>query len=65
LRLERIIDRVDLQLGIDDTAGLADAAPVFGVPAVAAKGELNILAAGPAEAVARVQPLFDALGQKT
>lgn len=41
------------------------AAPVFGVPAVAAKGELNIMAAGDAEAIATVQPLFDALGQKT
>lgn len=41
------------------------AAPVFGVPAVAAKGELNIMAAGNAEAVATVQPLFDAMGQKT
>ena len=41
------------------------AAPVFGVPAVAAKGELNILAAGPDEAIAKVQPLFDVLGKKT
>jgi 3-hydroxyisobutyrate dehydrogenase-like beta-hydroxyacid dehydrogenase len=41
------------------------AAPVFGVPAVAAKAQLNILVAGNAEAVATVQPLFDALGQKT
>ncbi len=41
------------------------AAPVFGVPAVAAKGELNILAAGDEKAVAAAQPLFDALGQKT
>ena len=41
------------------------AATVFGIPSVAAKGELNILAAGPPEAVAKVQPLFDALGQKT
>ncbi|MDF5729697.1 MAG: NAD(P)-dependent oxidoreductase [Rhizonema sp. PD38] len=48
------------------SAGIAYvAAPVFGVPAVAAKGELNIMAAGPADAVATVQPLFDALGQKT
>ena len=48
------------------SAGIAYvAAPVFGIPAVAAKGELNILAAGDAEAVATVQPLFDALGQKT
>ena len=41
------------------------AAPVLGIPAVAAKGELNILAAGDAEAVAKVQPIFEALGQKT
>lgn len=41
------------------------AAPVFGVPAVAAKGELNIMVAGDAQAIAIVQPLFDALGQKT
>lgn len=47
-------------------AGIAYvAAPVFGIPEVAAKGELNIMAAGPAQAVATVQPLFDALGQKT
>ncbi|WP_416772723.1 alpha/beta fold hydrolase [Pseudomonas sp. RHF3.3-3] len=41
------------------------AAPVFGVPAVAARGELNILAAGAEAAIARVQPLFDVLGKKT
>ena len=41
------------------------AAPVFGIPAVAAKGELNIMAAGDAKAVGTVQPLLDALGQKT
>jgi 3-hydroxyisobutyrate dehydrogenase-like beta-hydroxyacid dehydrogenase len=41
------------------------AAPVFGVPAVAAKGELNILAAGSQAAVSTVQPLFDLLGKKT
>lgn len=47
-------------------AGMAYvAAPVFGIPAVAAKGELNILAAGDAKAVATVQPLFDVMGQKT
>lgn len=40
-------------------------APVFGVPAVAQKGELNILAAGDSQAIAKVQPLLDALGQKT
>jgi 3-hydroxyisobutyrate dehydrogenase-like beta-hydroxyacid dehydrogenase len=41
------------------------AAPVFGVPAVAARAELNILAAGADEAVQRVQPIFDAIGRKT
>ena len=47
-------------------AGIAYlSAPVFGIPTVAAKGELNILAAGSPEALAKVQPLFDALGQKT
>ena len=47
-------------------AGLAYvAAPVLGVPAVAAAAQLNILAAGDPASVAAVQPLFDALGQKT
>lgn len=40
-------------------------APVFGVPAAAAQGQLNILAAGNPEVLAKVQPLFDVLGQKT
>lgn len=40
-------------------------APVLGVPAVAAKGELNILTAGASNALQTVQPLLDALGQKT
>lgn len=47
-------------------AGIAYiSAPVFGVPAVAEKGQLNILAAGDLQAIAKVQPLFDVLGQKT
>ena len=41
------------------------AAPVMGRPEVAAAGELNILAAGEDDAVARVQPLLDAMGMKT
>lgn len=41
------------------------AAPVLGRVDVAAAGKLNIVAAGPDEAVARVQPLFDLMGQKT
>jgi len=47
-------------------AGIAYvAAPVFGVPAAAAKAQLNIVVAGDAQAIAKVQPLFDVLGQKT
>lgn len=40
-------------------------APVVGRPHVAAAGALQILAAGPLEALARVQPLFDVIGKKT
>lgn len=40
------------------------AAPVLGRPDVAARGQLNILAAGPAEQIDRLQPLFQAIGQK-
>jgi 3-hydroxyisobutyrate dehydrogenase-like beta-hydroxyacid dehydrogenase len=40
-------------------------ATVFGIPAVAAKGDLTIMAAGSAHAIATVQPLLDVLGQKT
>lgn len=41
------------------------AAPVLGRPDVAAAGKLNIVAAGPDEAIARVQPVLDVIGQKT
>lgn len=41
------------------------AAPVLGRVNVAEAGQLNILAAGDAEAMSAVQPLFDILGQKT
>ncbi len=47
-------------------AGIAYvSAPVFGVPAAAARAELNVLVAGDADAVAKVRPALDALGQKT
>ena len=39
-------------------------APVLGRPDVAAKGELNILAAGRKDAVETVRPLLDVLGKK-
>ena len=52
--------------GLHRRAGIAYvAAPVFGVPAAAAKAQLNIMAAGDDAAVAAVQPLLDAMGQKT
>ncbi|MFT4196733.1 MAG: NAD(P)-dependent oxidoreductase [Pseudoxanthomonas sp.] len=41
------------------------AAPVLGRPEVAAAGRLNILAAGEAALIARVQPLLDVLGART
>jgi 3-hydroxyisobutyrate dehydrogenase-like beta-hydroxyacid dehydrogenase len=51
---------------VHEKAGLGYvAAPVLGRPDVAAAGELNILAAGRPEAVARVQPLLDSLGKRT
>jgi 3-hydroxyisobutyrate dehydrogenase-like beta-hydroxyacid dehydrogenase len=40
------------------------AAPVLGRPDLAAEGELGIIAAGPAEAVARVQPLLEIMGRR-
>jgi 3-hydroxyisobutyrate dehydrogenase-like beta-hydroxyacid dehydrogenase len=47
-------------------AGLAYvAAPVLGRPEVAAAGKLNIIAAGGADAIERVRPLLDVIGQRT
>ena len=47
-------------------AGIAYvSAPVMGRPEVATAGKLNILAAGDAASIERVQPLFDVIGQKT
>jgi 3-hydroxyisobutyrate dehydrogenase-like beta-hydroxyacid dehydrogenase len=39
-------------------------APVFGRPPAAAKGELDIIAAGPAPALERCQPVFKALSRQ-
>ncbi|WP_345812079.1 NAD(P)-dependent oxidoreductase [Paraburkholderia sp. PREW-6R] len=41
------------------------AAPVLGRPDVAAAGKLTVVAGGPAESIDLVQPIFDAIGQKT
>jgi 3-hydroxyisobutyrate dehydrogenase-like beta-hydroxyacid dehydrogenase len=41
------------------------AAPVLGRPDAAAQAKLNVISAGDPDVVARVQPLLDAIGQKT
>ncbi len=41
------------------------AAPVLGRPDVAAAGQLFVVAAGPPDALTAVQPLFDAVAQRT
>ena len=41
------------------------AAPVFGRPEAAAAAKLFIVAGGPEHALAKCQPLFDAIGQRT
>lgn len=57
---------VDELSALHQSSGIAYvAAPVFGVPSVAASGALNILAAGPDEAIDAIQPIFDAIGQRT
>ena len=40
-------------------------APVLGRPDLAAAGQLGIVSAGPADAVARCQPLFEQIGRRT
>lgn len=40
-------------------------APVFGRPDVAEAGQLNVIAGGAPAAIARVRPLFDAIGRRT
>src|SRR3546814_16223897 len=40
------------------------AAPVLGRPEMAAAGLLGIIAGGPADTLARVQPLLDAIGAR-
>lgn len=40
-------------------------APVLGRPEAVTAGRLGIIVAGPPEAVARVQPLFEAIGRRT
>jgi 3-hydroxyisobutyrate dehydrogenase-like beta-hydroxyacid dehydrogenase len=56
---------VEELVAIHKDLGLAYvAAPVFGRPDAAAAAKLNIVVAGPAGAIAKVQPLLDCFGQK-
>jgi 3-hydroxyisobutyrate dehydrogenase-like beta-hydroxyacid dehydrogenase len=48
-----------------DAGQLFVAAPVLGRPKAAAEGQLGIVPAGPAEAVDRCSPLFEAIGRRT
>ncbi len=54
------LEKIHTQLGLGYVA-----APVLGRPDVAAAGGLNVLAAGDAAHVHRVQPLLDAIGKQT
>jgi len=47
-----------------DRAGHYVSAPVFGRPQAAASGQLDIVAAGPRDALAHCVPLFEALGKR-
>jgi 3-hydroxyisobutyrate dehydrogenase-like beta-hydroxyacid dehydrogenase len=54
------LEKIHAELGLAYVA-----APVMGRPDVASAGELNILAAGDAAHIRRVQPLLDAMGKAT
>lgn len=49
----------------DEAGQVFVAAPVLGRPDVAAAGQLGIVPAGPADAVARCAPLFEVIGRRT
>jgi 3-hydroxyisobutyrate dehydrogenase-like beta-hydroxyacid dehydrogenase len=48
-----------------DAGHILVAAPVLGRPDLAAAGQLGIVAAGPADALQRCAPLFEAIGRRT
>ena len=60
---------IELARELTDAAAAAGvgyvAAPVLGRPEAAAQGQLHVIAAGNADIVKHVQPLLDAIGQKT
>ena len=59
LRMGQRLDSAHRQRG-----GQYVSAPVFGRPAFAARGELDIIAAGAPSAIARCEPLFKVLGRR-
>ncbi len=60
---ERATERC-MELAQERGIGFVDA-PVLGTQQPAAEGKLVVLASGPAELRERVQPIFDAVGQRT
>lgn len=58
----RLADRLTERFA--DAGATYVAAPVLGRPAVAAEGQLNIMAAGPADAVDAVEPYLAAMGRR-
>jgi len=71
---EGLVHVVTATISVDFAGELADihaargigyvSAPVFGRPDVAEAAQLNIMAAGSAEAIAKVAPLFDVIGRR-
>ena len=59
LRMARALAALHRKRGADYIS-----APVFGRPQAAASGQLDIVAAGPREALTRCVPLFEALGKR-
>ena len=60
------LDCVDELVAVHAAHGVAYvAATVFGRPDVATAAKLSIMAAGDPDAIDRIQPLFDAMGQRT
>ncbi len=55
----------ELARAFESAGAVYVAAPVLGRPPVAAAGQLNILAAGPADALDAVEPYFAELGKRT
>lgn len=55
----------ELERSHADRGSLYVSAPVFGRPELAARGELDIVAAGPEQALTLCRPLFQVLGRRT